>query len=110
MVPVLANPKPAKSDDRACWYRFYAMFSEKFTEEVLSIAGLPKGAVALDPWLGAGTTTAVAARTGLRALGVDINPAMIVVAQGRCIDRGAATEAIERIEVASGHLIATLLP
>jgi ubiquinone/menaquinone biosynthesis C-methylase UbiE len=111
-LPLLINPKPAKSDDtrRSCWYRFYAMFSERFAKEVLTIAGLPAGSVVLDPWLGVGTTTAVAARSGMRTVGVDINPAMVIVASGRCIDRSTAEAAVEKAEWASSQMTFPLLP
>jgi DNA modification methylase len=105
-LPPLANPKPARSkgQGQSSWYRFYAMFSEQFAEEVLAAAGLPAGAVVLDPWLGVGTTTAVAARSGLRAIGMDINPAMVAIARGRCIDRAGAEAVIERAELASRRM------
>jgi tRNA G10 N-methylase Trm11 len=53
------------------------MYSERFVEEVLAASGLGTDSVVLDPWLGVGTTTAVAARSGIRAVGFDINPAMV---------------------------------
>lgn len=111
VLPILTNPKPAKSGTtgRSCWYRFYAMFSERFAEEVLAAAGLRSGAVVLDPWLGVGTTTTMAARTGLQSVGVDINPAMVAVANGRCISTGTATEAIAEIEKASDELKPTTI-
>lgn len=110
--PALANPKPAKSGStgRSCWYRFYAMFSEQFAEEVLQAASLPAGAVILDPWLGVGTTTAVAARAGYHAVGVDVNPVMVSVATGRCIDKMTATALVETIARASRTLKYAPLP
>jgi len=71
------------------------MFSEKFAEDVLSAASLKPGSVVLDPWLGVGTTTAVAARAGFQAIGIDINPTIVTVASGRSIGRAGATDAIE---------------
>src|SRR5579872_3993187 len=99
----LANPKPAKARaaGRSCWYRFYAMFSELFAEEVLAQAGLGPSSVVLDPWLGAGTTTVVAARNGLQSVGIDLNPAMLAIAAGRCIDQQEAERAIATAESAS---------
>ncbi|WP_410712175.1 DNA methyltransferase [Bradyrhizobium sp. BEA-2-5] len=41
------------------------------------------GQVVLDPWNGSGTTTSVANGAGLTAVGIDINPAMAVVAKAR---------------------------
>lgn len=111
-LPAIVNPKPAKSDGtgRSCWYRFYAMFSERFAEEVLATASLRSGAVVLDPWLGVGTTTAVATRNGMRSVGVDINPAMIAIAYGRCASKEAAFEAVAEVEKASNRLKPAAIP
>ena len=60
-------------------YRYYAGYSPSFVYDILS--RWPGHALILDPWNGSGTTTAVAAKLGLTCLGVDLNPAMIVVAR-----------------------------
>lgn len=39
----------------------------------------------LDPWNGSGTTTQVAEEMGIHAIGLDINPAMVVIAKARCL-------------------------
>lgn len=39
----------------------------------------------LDPWVGAGTTSAVANERGHRSTGVDINPALVVVCKARLL-------------------------
>ena len=39
----------------------------------------------LDPWNGSGTTTQAASKLGLRAIGCDINPVMVVVSRARCL-------------------------
>lgn len=78
---VVACPKLPKSSSR---YRFYPGFSHRFVTDVLS--HWPKDALVLDPWNGSGTTTTTAAQMGLRAVGIDLNPAMVVLAKGRLID------------------------
>jgi DNA modification methylase len=104
-LKALANPKQTTDgSDRSCWYRFYAMFSEKFAEDVLSAACLKPGSVVLDPWLGVGTTTAVAARAGFQAVGIDINPAMVTVASGRSISKAAAVDATDSFDKATRKL------
>lgn len=40
----------------------------------------------LDPWNGSGTTVTVANSLGMNAHGYDLNPVMILVAKGRCLD------------------------
>jgi DNA modification methylase len=54
--------------------------------EVLIKACCPPNGVVLDPCCGSGTTLVAAASTGRRAIGFDINPEAIVIAQGRLRD------------------------
>lgn len=49
--------------------------------------GLVAGATVLDPWNGSGTTTRVAQSLGLAGIGIDINPALVVVARARLLHR-----------------------
>lgn len=72
------------------FFPYYAGFPELFARELLESAGLQQGAVVLDPWNGSGTTTYTASTLGLRSIGIDINPVMIVVARARLL---APTEA-----------------
>ena len=60
-------------------YRYYAGYSRSFVYDILS--NWPRRALVLDPWNGSGTTTSVAAESGLHCVGVDLNPAMVVVAR-----------------------------
>ena len=60
-------------------YRYYAGYSHSFVHDILS--RWPKHALVLDPWNGSGTTTSVAAESGLDCIGVELNPAMVVVAR-----------------------------
>ena len=48
-----------------------------------------------DPWNGSGTTTWAAAKLHSRAIGVDINPAMVVVAKARLAERCALRRLVE---------------
>ncbi|MCA1458616.1 hypothetical protein I6F35_36545 [Bradyrhizobium sp. BRP22] len=64
-------------------FPYYAGFSEAFVRDVLETLKVTADQVVLDPWNGSGTTTAVAKGAGLRAIGIDINPAMAVVANAR---------------------------
>ena len=60
-------------------YRYYAGYSRSFVQDILGL--WPKHALVLDPWNGSGTTTTVAAASGLDCVGVDLNPAMVVMAK-----------------------------
>jgi DNA modification methylase len=46
-------------------------------------AGCPEGGTVLDPFVGSGTTLAVAAELGRNAIGCELNPAYIALAQQR---------------------------
>ncbi len=67
------------------FFPYYAGYAETFARAILDSAQLPAGGVVLDPWNGSGTTTLVASRLGLTALGLDLNPVMAVVARARLL-------------------------
>lgn len=67
------------------FFPYYAGYPELFARELLQSAKLPRGAVVLDPWNGSGTTTYTAASLGLNAIGIDLNPVMIIVARARLL-------------------------
>lgn len=51
----------------------FAVFPEKLIEPCI-LAGSPRGGIVLDPFLGSGTTAAVATRLGRGFIGIDLNP------------------------------------
>ncbi len=67
------------------FFPYYAGFPELFARELLQSAKLPRGATILDPWNGSGTTTYTANTLGLNAVGIDLNPVMIIVARARLL-------------------------
>ncbi len=93
---VRASPKRSNAQG-SDWYPYYAGYSAEFVREVLARLDLPPGAVVMDPWNGAGTTTAAAALLGFRAVGVDINPAMALVASGRMLPADSVPAALPRL-------------
>lgn len=60
----------------------FAMFPERLVEPCI-LAGCPVGGVVLDPFLGSGTTGAVAKRLGRQYIGIDLNPAYCRAAEDR---------------------------
>jgi DNA modification methylase len=60
----------------------FAVFPEKLVE-ICILAGCPQGGVVLDPFIGSGTTAAVAQRLGRRFVGIDSNPEYCEMARGR---------------------------
>lgn len=91
----LAVPSPKRTRGGAAgWHGFfpyYAGFPTSFAHNLIASAGLPEGAVILDPWNGSGTTTFAASRLGYEALGIDINPVMVMVARARLLPPSEAS-------------------
>jgi DNA modification methylase len=67
------------------WYSYYAGYSADFVESIIEKLNIQTDSLILDPWNGSGTTTTVAFRKGIPAIGVDINPATIAVAKSRIL-------------------------
>lgn len=67
------------------WYRYYAGFDPRFVSDVCDVLQLKPGDSTLDPWMGSGTALGVAATRGVEVAGIDLNPAMVVVAKGRLL-------------------------
>ncbi|MGY3485699.1 hypothetical protein ACVW1C_003582 [Bradyrhizobium sp. USDA 4011] len=70
------------------WERFfpyYAGYPELFASKIISSAGLPPNSLTLDPWNGSGTTTYAASSLGLSSVGLDLNPAMVVIGRARLL-------------------------
>lgn len=83
--------KPAvKREGADAWFPYYAGYSPGFVREALTCLGAQPGWSVLDPWNGAGTTTAVADALGCDAVGLDINPVAALVAAAR-LERSANT-------------------
>lgn len=89
VIDLSAIPSPKRPvrpvRGRSSWYPFYPGFSDSFSSAILRQLRVP-GATVLDAWNGAGTTTASAAQLGLGAVGIDLNPAMVVAARSRLLD------------------------
>ena len=81
-MPDLPTPKQPLGERRKDWYPYYAGFTNSFAQAVINHF-LPKATSVLDPWSGSGTTVNVAAALGRSATGLDVNPALTVVARAR---------------------------
>ena len=60
----------------------FAAFPPKMAETCL-LAGCPPGGVVLDPFLGSGTTAAVARQLGRHYIGIELNPDYCKLAEKR---------------------------
>lgn len=83
----IQSPKRTKSSqtDWDGFFPYYAGFPEAFAHDIISSANLPKGSIILDPWNGSGTTTFAATTHAFHSIGLDLNPAMVVVAKARLL-------------------------
>ncbi|MQR00986.1 DNA methyltransferase [Glaciimonas soli] len=82
------NPKrnnDTLSVQEARLFPYYAGYSSSFALNVLKSLSLDKDALVLDPWNGSGTTTNAANSLGYKAVGFDLNPAMVVVAKANAV-------------------------
>jgi hypothetical protein len=99
LVP--SSPKRQSSSDQR-WFDYYAGYADVFVEDVIAVlAGHTK--TVLDPWNGAGTTTAAAARAGLTTIGLDINPAAVVIAKARLLMSDVAASLLPLAEDVVAH-------
>lgn len=80
----IVNPKLHSDSSEAKERRlfpYYAGYSAAFAENCLATLGLPLHATVLDPWNGSGTTTKAAHHLGFHAVGLDLNPVMVLAAK-----------------------------
>jgi hypothetical protein len=99
LVP--SSPKRQSSADQR-WFNYYAGYADIFVEDVIAVLSRHTKTV-LDPWNGAGTTTAAAARAGLRTIGLDINPAAVVIAKARLLMSDVATSLLPLADDVIAH-------
>lgn len=82
----ICSPKRQASGDRRTisdWYGYYAGYSIGFVRDALSVLKPRADGLILDPWNGAGTSTAAASLLGFSSFGSDINPVMAVISRSR---------------------------
>jgi DNA modification methylase len=84
---VSTSPKQPSHAQRD-WYPYYAGYTESFVRDVFQRHFSAAKSV-LDPWNGSGTTTAVCNKLGVYSSGIDLNPALTLVARGRLTPRAA---------------------
>ena len=85
----LASPKQPPPEHLKDWYPYYAGFTSAFVTDVFECYLQSIGSV-VDPWNGSGTTTAVAAGRNVTSVGIDVNPALCVVARARLTPQSIA--------------------
>lgn len=86
----IMNPKQNTSSSNkreARVFPYYAGYSEQFAESIIDKLALPEGSVILDPWNGSGTTSVASYKKGHRAIGIDLNPVMVLVAKASFVSK-----------------------
>ena len=105
ITPSSVSPKQPPSMQQRDWYPYYAGYTEAFAHAVLE-RHLRKATLVLDPWSGSGTTTATCIKRGISSIGVDINPALTVIARARltpCANHSQlTTRAVSIVDSAKG--------
>lgn len=93
----VASPKRTISEHRGlhAWHPYYAGFSEAFVSDILSEIGVKRNHIVLDPMNGSGTTTVVAQQHGCLSIGVELNPAMAIIARSKDATFGGHPETVE---------------
>lgn len=88
----ITSPKRDKRSQTGweSFFPYYAGYPEGFVKDLLQSAKLSLDSTILDPWNGSGTSTFVASRLGHRAVGLDINPVMVVIARARMLPQSEA--------------------
>ena len=76
------SPKQPPDQRRRDWYPYYAGFTQRFVEALIS-EHLQDATFVVDPWSGSGTTTVACLKRGVASKGIDINPALTVIARAR---------------------------
>ena len=67
---------------QACREAHFATFPDELAARCIK-AGCPDGGIVLDPFLGSGTTYAVANGLGRQAIGIELNPEYVEIARGK---------------------------
>ena len=76
------SPKQPSTRRRRDWYPYYAGFTQLFVDTLIN-EHLRDATFVVDSWSGSGTTTVTCMMRGVASKGVDINPALTVIARAR---------------------------
>lgn len=97
----MQSHSPKLTPRRSGWYRYYAGYSLDFVRDIISSLELAPESRILDPWNGSGTTLVAASEAKHEAVGVDANPALVLVAKGRLL----GSEVVASLPAISDELV-----
>lgn len=103
----MRSPKQG-AQSRGLWYPYYAGYTAEFAADALRLLTGGKVGAVLDPWNGSGTSTTVAHSLGHDAIGLDANPALVLVARARNV--AASQQSLNPISVEVLEATARLKP
>jgi DNA modification methylase len=75
------TPKLLTGEPVHRWFYYQHSFSPQLVERLLDAFRVQGGALILDPFVGAGTTLAVARQRGVNAIGIDLSPLSVFVSK-----------------------------
>jgi len=64
-------------------HEYRGKFNPQVCRALINILGIPQGGMLLDPYCGSGTTLVEAAHRGIRAVGTDLNPLAVFIANAK---------------------------
>ena len=91
------SPKQPSTRRRRDWYPYYAGYTQSFVDAVIGEC-LEEPTFVIDPWSGSGTTTVTCLKRGVASKGVDINPALTVIARARLTPMGCRAKIEKALE------------
>jgi hypothetical protein len=98
-----ATPRLLKRRPLHRWFYFPHSYSPELVDVILDSWGLPADSSLVDPFVGAGTTLVVAKERGHRAIGTDLSPLAILLANAKVADYDP-----EALRSATGAVVATV--
>ncbi len=96
-------PSPKQAPGNQPLYPYYAGYSDAFVQTLAEHLDAKEG-ILLDPWNGAGTTTAAASASGIASIGIDLNPASLVIARARLL----SSEVVESLRALTDEVISNV--
>ena len=95
----LATSRDLRTAPRHRWFHFKHSYSYRLVERILDAWALPDGSVLVDNFVGSGTTLLVAQDRGIDALGYDVSPLAVTIANAKTArySKSELMEGLDRI-------------